>query len=52
MVQTITITDPDANTLAGSGYIASVDPPTYAPDGMLVGSAKIAVSGAWPFVEV
>lgn len=51
VLQTITVTDPDGNTLSGTGGIASVKPPTYDPDGKLVGSAKVAVKGAWPFVE-
>lgn len=45
--QTITITDPDGNTLSGTGILSEVDGPEYTDDGLLVGSGKIDPSGQW-----
>jgi hypothetical protein len=50
--QTITFTDDDSNTVAGTGFIQRVKPPTYTPDGLLEGEARIRPSGAWVFTQV
>ena len=45
--QTVTLTDPDGNTISGTGGISKVSGPTYDVDGLLVGTAHVAMDGAW-----
>jgi len=47
--QTLTLTDPDGNTMSGTGGLSKVGGPTYTPDGLVVGTAHVELKGNWAY---